>query len=82
MGRPFKMKKQIISHLIPVKTVKKIDKQVITQNWGYCPNCKNFFSPISNVKTKVVDEWCMQLQPEHYCSGKTIPVTYDHLKGI
>jgi hypothetical protein len=41
----------------------------------YCPKCKKMFNENKFTLQPVTDEYCMQLQLNYFCSGKTQPVT-------
>jgi hypothetical protein len=45
------------------------------KTWAICPKCKKMFDKNSNTTQPVTNEYCMHLQLEYYCSGKTQPVT-------
>jgi hypothetical protein len=50
------------------------------KTWAICPKCKKIFDKNNNTAQPVTDEYCMQLQLDYFCSGKTQPVTEQDYK--
>lgn len=52
------------------------------KNWAICPKCKKIFIENNYTSQPHTDEFCMQLQLDYYCSGKTRPVTVQDFSQI